>query len=255
MSAAPRNFDWLVARPIAHRGLHARGEGRIENSLDAARAALARSYAIECDVQMSADGEIMVFHDARLDRLTAETGPLAARSAKELAEIALKGSNDTIPTLVQFLDLIAGRVPLIVELKSAFDGNVRLAHRVAEIVRARAAPIALKSFDPDMIAALRASNGAGADVPLGLVAEAHYLGDEWAALTPERRAALPALVDYAQTRPDFLSFRVDDLPHAGPHLFRAALAKPVMSWTICTPAQRARAALWADQMVFEGFTP
>lgn len=75
------------------------------------------------------------------------------------------------------------------------------------------------------------------------------------AYAPERRAALPALVDYAQTRPDFLSFRVDDLPHAGPHLFRAALAKPVMSWTIRTPAQRARAALWADQMVFMGPPP
>ncbi len=252
---ARRSFDWLVARPIAHRGLHDRTAGRIENSPAAARAAVAQGFAIECDVQLSADGEAMVFHDFRLDRLTAATGAVAGRTAADLARLRLEGSDDPIPTLPAFLDLIADRVPLVVEIKSAFDGDLRLARRVADIARARTAPIALKSFDPVVIADLRASGAAGPDVPLGMVAEARCEGADWENLAPDLRRELPALVDYVKTRPDFLSFRVDDLPHAAPHLFRAALAKPVMTWTVRTPAQRERAARWADQIVFEGFLP
>lgn len=249
-------YDWLVARPIAHRGLHDRAAGRIENSPAAALAAVAAGFAIECDVQRSADGEAMVFHDFLLDRLTAATGALADRTAADLGRIRLDGSDDAIPTLPDFLDLVEDRVPLVIEIKSAFVGDPRLARRVAEIVRGRqsAAPIAIKSFDPVLIADLRASGAAGA-APLGIVAEARCEDGEWASLPADLRRELPALFDYAKTRPDFLSFRVDDLPHAGPHLFRAALGKPVMTWTVRTQAQRARAARWADQIVFEGFSP
>lgn len=248
------SYDWLIARPIAHRGLHDRAAGRIENSPSAARAAVAAGWAIECDVQRSADGEAMVFHDFALDRLTAATGAVADFAAADLGRIRLDGSDDAIPTLPAFLDLVGGRVPLVIEIKSAFAGDLRLARRVAEIVRGRQAPIAIKSFDPVLIADLRASGAAGA-APLGIVAEARCEDGEWARLPADLRRELPALVDYAKTRPDFLSFRVDDLPHAGPHLFRAALGKPVMTWTVRTEAQRARAARWADQIVFEGFSP
>ena len=249
--------DWLVAQPIAHRGLHDRAAGRIENSIAAARAAVAGGFAIECDVQLSADGEAMVFHDFGLDRLTGETGAVAARTAAELARIALKDSTDTIAPLPAFLDLIGGRVPLVIEIKSRFDGDLRLARRVAKIVAGRTAPVAIKSFDPDPIALLRAEAkalGLG-DVPLGIVAEAHYDKGEWLSLAPERQVELPNLLHFERTRPDFLSWRVDDLPHAAPHLCRVGLAMPVMTWTVRTPEQRERAARWADQIVFEGFAP
>jgi glycerophosphoryl diester phosphodiesterase len=248
---------WLVARPIAHRGLHDRAAGRIENSAAAARAAISGGFAIECDVQLSADGEAMVFHDFAIDRLTAQTGAVASRTAAELARIALKDSADTIAPLPAFLDLIGGRVPLVIEIKSRFAGDLRLTRRVAEIVAGRAAPIAIKSFDPDPIALLRAEAkalGLGA-VPLGVVAEAHYDRGEWLSLSPERRVELPNLLHFERTRPDFLSWRVDDLPHAAPHLCRVGLGLPVMTWTVRTPEQRERAAHWADQIVFEGFVP
>lgn len=248
---------WLTARPIAHRGLHDHAAGRIENSGSAARAAVEHGFAIECDVQLSADGEAMVFHDFRLDRLTGESGPVRARSAAVLSRIALAGSTDGIPTLPEFLDLIGGRVPLVVELKSAFDGDFSLARRTAEIVATSDAPIAIKSFDPAVIAHLRENRAAlgVANTPLGIVAEADYSHGDWAALPKATQVDLANFLHYERSQPDFLSWRVRDLPHPTPYLCRTALGMPVMSWTVRTPEQRALAALWADQMVFEGFVP
>jgi len=248
---------WLTAHPIAHRGLHDRAAGRIENSPSAALAAVERNFAIECDVQLTSDGEAVVFHDFALGRLTGETGPVQARTAAELAGIALTGSSDRIPTLSAFLSLIGGRVPLVVEIKSAFDGDLRLAGRTAEIVAASDAPIALKSFDPDVIAHLRenrAALGLGR-TPLGIVAEARYREGEWAKLAEAKQVELESFAHYERSRPDFLSWSVRDLPHPTPVLCRQGLGLPIMSWTVRTPDQRTMAAQWADQMVFEGFDP
>lgn len=249
--------SWLTARPIAHRGLHDKANGRIENSASAARAAVEGGFAIECDVQPSADGEAMVFHDFKLERLTGQSGAVKDRSAAELAATALSGSTDHIPTLPDFLALIGGRVPLVVEIKSAFDGDMRLARRTAEIVAARNAPIAIKSFDPDVIAHLRENRAALglAATPLGIVAEANYTHGEWAKLTPEKQVELANFLHFDRSRPDFLSWGVRDLPHPTPYLCRAGLGMPVMCWTVRTPEQRALATRWADQMVFEGFVP
>ena len=246
---------WLTARPIAHRGLHDRAAGRIENSTSAARAAVEKDFAIECDVQLSADGEAMVFHDFDLARLTGQSGAVRARTAAELTAIELAGSADRIPTLPAFLDLIGGRTPLVVEIKSAFDGDMRLARRTAEIVAASGAPIAIKSFDPDVIAHLRENRTALAlaATPLGVVAEADYSHGEWAKFTPARQIELANFLHYERSRPDFLSWSVRNLPHPTPYLCRAALGLPVMSWTVRTPEQRATAEKWADQIVFEGF--
>lgn len=244
--------DWLTARPIAHRGLHDRAAGRIENTCAAALAAIAADCAIECDVQLSRDGEAMVFHDGALDRLTASSGRVDAHDAASLARITIEGAADgeTIPTLPAFLDRIAGRTPLIVEIKSVFDGDMRLADRVATLARDYAGPLALKSFDPAVMAHLRASPPPRA--PLGMVAEAAYDHPEWAPLGEERRRALAAFLHWDDTRPDFLSWCVNDLPHATPHLLRKALGRPVMAWTVRTRAQWSLVRAYADQAVFEG---
>src|SRR3954470_20933623 len=119
----------LIARPFAHRGLH--GEGRIENSRAAFAAAIASGQGIELDVQASRDGEAMVFHDERLDRLTAETGALAAIDANALGRIGLTGSDDRIERLSEILRLIGGRVPLLIEVKARRRGARALARSVA----------------------------------------------------------------------------------------------------------------------------
>ncbi len=249
---APAVPDWLVRQPIAHRGLHDRAAGIVENSTTAALAAMSREFAIECDVQLTADLDAVVFHDFELNRLTGECGQVADLPADRLDDVALRGSTDCIPKFSAFLTTIGGRVPLVCEIKSRFDGDLRLADRVADLAAAYPGPLAIKSFDPQVIAHLRSRPWAG---PLGIVAEASYDDPDWSGLTPQRKRDLSQFLHFAETRPDFVSYHVGDLPHAIPYLCRTAIGIPIMAWTVRTPEQRQRAATWADQIVFEGFVP
>lgn len=249
--------DWLTARPIAHRGLHQSSAGVIENSIGAARAAVSSGYAIECDVQATRDGEIVVFHDDRLERLTASNGRVCDLDSGHLAALPLIGSRETIPLFGDFLMAIAGRTPLVVELKSRFDDDMTAARRVATYLAGYDGPAVIESFDPEPIAFLRANAdtlGIG-HVPLGVVGEACYDDDEWRGLSPARRAEMTHFLHYARTRPDFLSWNVANFPHAIPFIMRAALEIPVTTWTVRNPEQAAASAAWADQIVFETFRP
>jgi glycerophosphoryl diester phosphodiesterase len=169
----------------------------------------------------------------------------------------MKDTDDRIPTFSTLLDAIAGRAPLITEIKSRYDGDWRLAERVAAVIADYQGPIALKSFDPQVIAHLRdnADRLGTNRYPLGIVAQARYDDGEWQSRSQTLRENLAAFLHYPQTRPDFLSWRVDDLPHATPFLLRTQLDTPVIAWTVRREEQRARTAKWADQIVFEGFLP
>jgi glycerophosphoryl diester phosphodiesterase len=241
--------DWLTARPIAHRGLHEAARGIVENTLDAAEAAIKRGFAIECDVQLSGDGEAMVFHDDTLDRLTKATGAVKHKTTRELAEAVFKTGRAAIPRFQQLLDLVAGQAPIICEIKSNFDGDPRLAEAVAGIALGYSGPLAIKSFDPAIIIHLRKLR---CERPLGIVAEADYESDYWRRLSAQQKTDCTNFLHYSESRPDFLSFSVDDLPHPTPFLLRELRSTPVMVWTVRDAAQRAKAAQWADQIVFEG---
>ena len=130
MNAPP----WLTARPIAHRGLHDRSAGIVENSIAAAKAAVERGFAIECDVQDTADGEVVVFHDHTLDRLTGASGVVKATSLARMTALTLTDSRETVPTLQDFLAAIAGRTPLVLEIKSRFDGDPTLTRRTLAVL-------------------------------------------------------------------------------------------------------------------------
>ena len=253
---SPTTPRWLTARPIAHRGLHNVRAHIAENSLGAARAAIAKNFAIECDVQLSGDGEAMVFHDFALERLTGAKGRIDATPTGQLAKLTLNGGADHIPTLADLLSVIEQRTPLICEIKSRFDGDMRLAERTAHWVKAYGGPVALKSFDPRVMQHLRLNRDklGLTGVPLGMIAQATHNdpADEWARLPQDEKRALANFLHWRETRPDFLSFGVRDLPHAVPFLCRAGLGLPVMTWTIRTPEQAAVAMQWADQMIFEG---
>jgi glycerophosphoryl diester phosphodiesterase len=247
------NLNWLVAKPIAHRGLHDKANGIIENTISAAEAAIAGGFAIECDVQLTSDGEAVVFHDFVLDRLTGQTGEVRARKVAELETIALSGSkSDTVPTLTRFLDRIGGRVPLVVEIKSRFDGDMALAKRTCEIISAHGGPIVIKSFDPAVVAEVRRI---APGIPRGIVAESHHTDKSYNALTPEQKHSLGNLLHFEESQPQFISWHVKDLPAGPPYLCRVLGRLPVMTWTVRTPEDRARASQYADQMVFEGFRP
>jgi glycerophosphoryl diester phosphodiesterase len=248
------DLAWLTARPIAHRGLHDRANGVIENSKAAFEAAVRHGFAMECDVQLTADGEAVVFHDFGLERLTGASGEVRARKASELAAMSLAGSagSGQICTLGELLDLVAGRCPIVVEIKSRFDGDLRLTRRVAEVLSGRPEPVAVKSFDPRIVAALRMMTP---DRPRGIVAMSQYDYPDYAAVSAEEKRAMANLLHFSEMMPEFISWSVKDLPHCGPHLCRTQLGLPVMTWTVRTPDDIARAGTYADQMVFEGFVP
>jgi glycerophosphoryl diester phosphodiesterase len=246
--------DWVVATPIAHRGLHDKANGIIENTLGAADAAAARGFAIELDVQLSADGDAVVFHDFTLDRLTGEQGEVVARTSADLSRIGIAGAKagDLIPSLKGFLDRIAGRVPLVVEIKSRFDGNMALTDRTCAILRDYRGPYCVKSFDPAVVARVREI---APGIVRGIVAESHYTHPTYDFMAPDQKHALANLLHFETSQPQFISWHVKDLPAAPPYFARLLGHLPVMAWTVHNPEDRARAAVHADQMVFEGFLP
>ena len=127
-------LDWLTARPVAHRGLHDAARGVIENTASAFTAAIEGGYGIECDVQLSRDGEAMVHHDFDLGRLAIGSGPVSALTAAELKVVDFRGSADRMLTLGELCALVGGRVPILIEIKSRFDGDMRLTNRVAGVL-------------------------------------------------------------------------------------------------------------------------
>jgi glycerophosphoryl diester phosphodiesterase len=245
-------LDWLTARPVAHRGLHDAAAGVIENTASAFRAAIEGGFSIETDLQISADGEAMVYHDFALGRLTLGSRLLAAMTAAGLREVPFKDTPDRIMTLGELCDLVAGRVPLVVELKSRFDGDLRLATRAAEVLKNYAGPAAVMSFDPAPIAALREF---APGLPRGIVAERHYEDNEWRELTKRQKCELTFLLHAPRTRPHFVAYQVNDLPSPGPWIARNVFGLPLLAWTVRTEQDRRRARTWANQMIFEGFRP
>jgi glycerophosphoryl diester phosphodiesterase len=243
---------WLTAKPIAHRGLHDRAAGLIENTLSAAHAAIEKGFAIECDVQLSSDAEVFVFHDDHLNRLTTSSGDFKKHSAREIAAITLKGTTDRIPTLREFLDTLSGHVPLICEIKSRFDGSIDAVRGVAEILKSYQGPVALKSFDPIMVEAMV---HLAPERPRGFIGESVYEDPEWDFLSAVQKLEFASLKTFNAMKPDFLSWYIKDLDHASPQMTREQFGLPIMTWTVRTADQLEKARRYADQIVFEGFSP
>jgi glycerophosphoryl diester phosphodiesterase len=236
---AEKKVSWLGQFAYAHRGLH--GSGAPENSPAAFAAAIARGLGIECDVLRSSDGQAMVFHDFELDRLTAESGPLAQRSAAQLGAITLTGGIDGIPSLRQVLDQVNGQVPLLIEVKSTGEKRVNaLSLAVRRMLEGYRGAHAVMSFDPRVVRWFADHS------PLtvrGLV-----VSEENAKALAGRFRRHLALW---HARPDFLAYDIRDLPSR----FAAAQRKrglPVLTWTVRSAEHRERAADHADAPIAEG---
>lgn len=241
-------LDWLIARPIAHRGLHDAGAGVIENTAPAFAAAIAGGYGIETDLQISADGEAMVYHDDALGRLTEGSGRLADMTAAAIEAVRFRQSADRIMTLGDLCDLVDGRATLLLELKSHFDGDRRLVQRCADVLKNYAGPAAVMSFDPETVVALRQI---APGLPRGIVAERHY---DWGRFTARQKRNMASLLHAYRTRPHFIAYRVADLPAAAPLIARKVFRLPLLTWTVRGDDDRRRAR-WADQIIFEGWRP
>jgi glycerophosphoryl diester phosphodiesterase len=245
--------DWLTARPIAHRGLHDAGSGVIENTASAAAAAVQAGYPIEVDLQPSADGEAMVFHDHMLDRLTEANGPVRNFTAAALQQIAFKSTADRMMTLGELVDLVSGRTPLVLELKSRFDGDAALALRAAAVLATYPGPVAVMSFDPFLVAALkrRAPNPAR-----GLVVQSQgSQTSREASRSGATQGRMALILQAAQARPHFVAYRLQDIATAPPLIARRVLGLSLLTWTVRSERERIEALRHADQVIFEGFKP
>lgn len=248
MSPALRQLDWLTARPIAHRGLHDAKNAIIENTRSAFARAIAQNYAIECDLQVTGDGEAVVFHDETLDRLMQAEGHVADHAAADLQSMAFKAGSDHIQTLAELLGQVRGRVPLVIELKSLWDGNEALARRAVAVVANYDGPLCFMSFDPGVVAAVRRL---APDIIRGIVADS-FTHEEYNLLPEAERLRLRELAHLGQTQPDFISYYWRELPFPTVTRFREA-GHPVICWTIRSEAEALTARRVSDQITFEGF--
>ena len=215
-------------------------------------AAIAGRFAIEVDIQLSGDGEAMVHHDDALGRLTEGSGKLIDKTAAELKAVAFNDTPERMMTLTDLCDRVAGNVPLVIEVKSHFDGDRRLVTRMAEVLESYSGPVVGMSFDPDKLHALRQTMPR---LLRGIVAQRSYDDGYWAELSAQQRASMLYLRHGFHTEPHFVAFWIDQLPAPAPWIARNIFGCPLLAWTVRTQGQRARAARFADQMIFEGFLP
>ena len=232
-----RRPAWLTAVPYAHRGLH--GPGRIENSRSAFEAAIAAGQGIECDVQLSRDGEAVVFHDYELGRLTNERGAVLDRSLAEIQRVKLKGQDESIPSLAEVLGLLAGRAPLLIEIKAPHRKVGPLCASVLRALDSYAGRAAVMSFNP-LVGAWFARRAPR--VTRGLVVTEQ-----------ERRGARGALgrrLALWRARPHFLACDIRDLPSRFASAQRVR-GLPILTWTVRSRRDEQVASVEADQIIHE----
>lgn len=242
----------FLDRPIAHRGYHDRAQGRPENSLAAVRAAVAAGYGIEIDLQPSADGVAMVFHDDDLARLTGRAGRVRDLTAAELGAIPLSGGDEGIPTLAQVLQTVAGRVPLLIEIK---DQDGRMGPNVGPLERATAealagyrGPVAVMSFNPHSVAAMARL---APQIPRGLTTWS-WTDDPDHPVPQALADRLRAIPDYDRTGACFISHEAADLNRPRVAALKAQGAA-ILCWTIRSPEAEAAARKVAHNITFEGY--
>ncbi len=239
-------------RPIAHRGLHGAHTKLLENTGPAFAAGLARGYGVECDLQPASDGTPMVFHDFTLERLVEAKGRVDQRSVSALRALNYRDRSDRILSFAEFLELAGGRGPLLVEIKSDWNKpHLGFLENIASLAKRYKGPLALMSFDPDVMAAM-AQLAPG--IPRGIVSGI-YEGPGWnvAKLGAKRAERLTHLLDSAAASPSFYAYDVKALPTPVTQYIREVQGLPLFTWTVRSPADRKTAAALADAPIFEGF--
>ena len=238
--------DWLTERPIAHRGLHHAARGVMENSATAFGAAIKANCAIELDVQITSDNKLLVFHDEGLERLTGLAGQVAHMPLSDLTQIRVKDLAEPLPSLQEVLELVNGQVPIIMEVKSNYREIGARPQAVVEAVAHYSGPLAIMSFDPAIMLAIKAQN---CPRPLGLVASL-FPKRLWPQLGYWQRFSYRHMMSLKKLDPSFIGYNINDLPHGPISRFRANGGK-VISWTVKTEEQLAKAIAFADAPIFE----
>jgi glycerophosphoryl diester phosphodiesterase len=217
--------------PIAHRGLHAAADGRPENSLAAFERACALGFPIELDVRLTRDGRVAVFHDRTLRRVTGARGRIEDRNAAELRGLRLLQTNQRVPLLDEALELVAGRVPMLVELKAGAPPTA-LEAAVLAALRGYPGEVAIQSFELRTVRELDRR-----EAP-------HAVGHLWR----RRSIAGPG------NRVAFVGCHVDGAPRRAVQRRREA-GGVVLAWVVRSAEQAERALRYVDNYIFEGFVP
>jgi glycerophosphoryl diester phosphodiesterase len=235
-----KKISWLTKRPIAHRGLHDMNRRVWENTLSAFRRAVAKGFAIECDVHLSSDRVPVIIHDGELKRLTGTDGFVWQRTGQEMQALKVGGTKDHVPTLAELLDLVRGKTPLVIELKGIPGHDEGLVEAVGAQLKNYNGKAAIMSFDHWLIREFKTYMP---DIPAGLTAygtdnkliEAHF-----------------AMLAHDLA---FTSYAAGDLPNPFVSFVRDRLKMPVITWTIRDKPAVDLTFKYADQMTFEGFDP
>jgi glycerophosphoryl diester phosphodiesterase len=247
-------FAAFLGAPLAHRALHDAANGIPENGVTAVRNAVQAGYGIEIDVQLSADGQAMVFHDATLDRMTATTGPVRDRTARDLTQIRLTGSQENIPTLATVLKIVDGAVPLLIEIKDQSGGigeaEDHLERAVSAALDGYTGPVAVMSFNPYCVHAMREH---ARHIPRGLTTCA-FMPSQWPGLSSATCASLRSMRSFDKVAASFISHDWNDL--GSPRVAELkAQGVPVLCWTVRNTQTEAEARRIADNITFEGYMP
>jgi glycerophosphoryl diester phosphodiesterase len=237
-------MEWITTRPIAHRGLH-RGQQVPENSLMAFEGAIAHHHPIELDIQLLADGELAVFHDKTLARLTGQPGTIAQQTLATLKQFHLYNTDQTIPSLAEVLALIQGKVPVLIEIKN--EGRVgslesallkTISHYPGEFAIQSFNPLSLRWFKhqaPHITRGQLSSDFSGAPVPWHFSAAHSNLLFNWA------------------SQPHFIAYDLRALPKFSTTLAQCAFNIPLITWTVRSPADQTKAKDCADNYIFDPF--
>ncbi len=235
-----KDFSWLTRRPIAHRGLHDGNKQVWENTLAAFAAAKAQNYAIECDVHLTKDHEVVVFHDGDLKRLAGRDGYVHGQTSAEMAKMHIGGTAERVPSLKQMLDLVAGAVPLVIELKGDEGHDSGLVAALADGLKGYGGPVAVMSFDHHLIRDFKKHIP---HLPSGLTAEGL------------RDADMEAHFSMLAHDIDFVSYNVHHLDNRFVSFVRQKLSMPVITWTVRNSKDLATTMAMADQATFELMNP
>lgn len=239
------NNYWLLTTPVAHRGLW--GEDIIENSLLAYKNAVEHGYPIEIDLYTSRDGEIFSFHDYTLDRMTGEKGNIFDKTAKELKKLYLldndgRKTDQKIPTFDQILELVQGKVPILIEIKSQPDKTI--VDKIVQKLNSYTGEFAIQSFDPRYIKRVKKL---APHFIRGILATKTYSKE----LPFIKRMVVKNMLLNPVIKPDFISYSFEDLP-----LKKSKVKNiPVITWTLTSQADYDKIKPFAKNIIFEKFTP
>lgn len=232
--------SFIVSKYIAHRGYHT--ENAPENSLAAFEKAMSANFAIELDIQRISDGTIVVFHDETLSRMTGKDGYVRMLKKTDLKKYKLAGTDQTIPTFKETLKLIAGKVPLLIEIKN--DSKVgEFEKEVLEILKNYKGEFAIQSFNPYVLLWFKEH---APNIMRGQLAS-FFKGQK---MPFARRHALKRMKFNKQTKPDFISYKASDLPNRFVKKYKNL---PLLAWTIRNNDEFMHAVKHCDNMIFEGF--